>query len=148
MYDHVDVSAFLAEQLSLDATTIEPDESLVDDLGVDGDDFDYLMEALAQQFSVDMSGYRWYFHHLGEPSPAVLFFRRHLSRNRIDVTPRTLLEAANAGRWLLEYPPHKGPPRRIHLSILSCGLMFLILFLFPWAIMQLIEGFLKLAHNR
>ncbi len=125
MYDHADVSAFLAEHLSLHATTIEPDESLVGDLGVDGDDFDYLMEAFTQRFSADISGYRWYFHHEAEGwSPAVLFFRRHLTRNRIDVTPRTLLEAANAGQWLIEYPPHKGPPRR------------------------LIEGFPKLARAR
>jgi hypothetical protein len=32
--------------------------------------------------------------------------------NPIAVTQKMLLEAANAGKWPLEYPVHKGPPRR------------------------------------
>jgi hypothetical protein len=94
-----------------------------------------------------MSGYRWYFHHDAEGTdPADLFFRQP-SYDRIAVTPRLLLESATAGRWLVEYPPHRAPRRGFHLSLLSCLFMILILALFPWAAMKLINLFFRFAHR-
>lgn len=112
MYTYANVYAFLAEQLRVDAAELTPDISLRDDLGVEGDDFFELEKAFSQRFGVDMSE-RWYFHHRDEGflfTPSRLFFRPPYSP--IPVTPKLLLECANAGRWILEYPPHKGPPRR------------------------------------
>jgi hypothetical protein len=107
-----------------------------------------LEQAFAQRFSVDMSAYRWYFHHHDEgwlTTPAGLFFRR--PTNRIAVTPRMLLESANAGRWLVEYPPHKGPPRTVHLVAVGFVFLILILGLFPLATMRLFTLVSKLVHH-
>ena len=120
---------------------------MLDDLGVDGDEFDELMGGFAERFGVDMSGYRWYFHHHADGAdPADLFFRPQ-QYDLIAVTPRLLLESANAGRWPIEYPPHRVPRRGFHLTALSCLFLMLILMLFPWAAMRLIDLFFKLVHR-
>ena len=49
---------------------------LVEDVGLDGDDFEELIERFGEQFSVDMGGYRWYHHHGPEGcNPLWLFVR-------------------------------------------------------------------------
>lgn len=110
-----DVYAFLTEELRLRGEELAPDTDLHGDLDVDGDDFDLLAEAYAKRFGVDMSGYRWYFHH-GEELTFNLgaFFFRPLNKRvkSIPVTPKMLLEYANKGMWSLEYPPHNLPKRR------------------------------------
>jgi acyl carrier protein len=148
MYDYAELYSFLAQQLRVDAATLGPDDDLVGDLGVDGDDFFELEQAFEQRFSVDMSAYRWYFHHHDEgwlSTPAGLFFRR--PKDRIAVTPRMLLESANAGRWIVEYPPHKGPPRTLHLNAIGCALLMLIMGLFPPVLMRLLTLFSRLVHH-
>jgi Protein of unknown function (DUF1493) len=147
MYDYADVHRFLGQELGTDEAQLRPNTSVLDDLGVDGDAFDELMGAFAERFGVDMAGYRWYFHHHSEAAdPADLFFRPQ-SYDQIAVTPTLLLESANAGRWLVEYPPHRAPRRGFHLSLLSCLLMMLILWLFPWVGMKLIGLFFWLVHR-
>ena len=146
MYDYAEIYSFLAEQSGIDAATLGPDDDLVDDLGIDGDDFFNLEQAFAQRFSVDMSAYRWYLHHHQEKmTPADLFFRR--IKNRIAVTPRMLLESADAGRWMVEYPPHKGPPRTLHLNAIGCAFLLLIIGIFPLAMMRLLTLFSRLVHH-
>ena len=39
---------------------------IVNELGCNGDDFDELMVEFARRYKVDMSSYRWYFHHCEE----------------------------------------------------------------------------------
>jgi acyl carrier protein len=148
MYDYADIYSFLAQRLGVDEANFTPDDSLFDDLGVDGDDFFELEQIFARRFAVDMSDYRWYFHHNSEgwlTSPAILFFQR--PKNRIAVTPRLLLECANAGKWLVEYPSDKGQPRSFHLAAVSFVLLILFLWLFPAAIMQLIKLFGRFVHS-
>jgi acyl carrier protein len=148
MYDYADIYQFLAQKLGVDEATLTPDDSLFDDLGVDGDDFFELEQAFARRFAVDMSDYRWHFHHNSEgwlTSPGVLFFQRPY--DRIAVTPRLLVESANAGKWLVEYPPHKGPLHRFHLVAVSFVLLILLLWVFPATIMQLIKLFGRLVHT-
>jgi acyl carrier protein len=148
MYSYADVQKFLGQELGTDEAQLSPDISLLDDLGVDGDQFDELMGEFAERFGVDMSGYLWYFHHGADdgPDPADLFFRPQ-SYDQITVTPRLLLESANAGRWLVEYPPHRAPQRGYHRSAISCLLLMLFLILFPWAMMKLILLFFKFVHR-
>jgi hypothetical protein len=147
MYDYAAIYAFLSEEVGVDTACLKHDTSLQDDLGVAGDDFDELVGDYAERFGVDISGYRWYFHHDAEGSgPADLFFKQP-SYERIAVTPTLLLESANAGRWMLEYPQHRGPRRRIHQSLLSCLFILVILMLFPWAVMRAIDVFSWFIHR-
>lgn len=92
----------------------------MEDLGVEGDDFFELEHAFAEHFKVDMSSYRWYFHHAEEGIAGLgaLFFPPPNQRVRhIPVTINLLLESANAGRWALTYPAHQLPARRYDLVI-------------------------------
>jgi hypothetical protein len=114
MCTYDDVYEFLIEELKVKREQLTPDVSLRDRLGVEGDDFFEFEEAYARRFSVDMSAYRWYFHH-GEEGFSIggLLFKPPYDRvDRIPVTPTLLLESANAGRWPLEYPPHELPAVR------------------------------------
>lgn len=147
MNDYADIYAFLAEELGVDTACLKPDTNLENDLGVEGDHFDELVGQFAERFGLDISGYRWYFHHDAEGvDPADLFFTQP-QYERIAVTPTLLLESANAGRWAVEYPQHRAPRRGIHRSLISCLFILLILMLFPWAVMKVIELFFKLVHQ-
>ena len=114
MYDYPEIYSFLARELGVDPSRLNPDISLLDDLGVDGDDFSEFTDAFARTFKVDMSTYRWYFHH-GEEGINLgsLFFSPPYNRvEPIPVTPKLLLESANAGMWILAYPVHELPHQR------------------------------------
>ena len=112
MYHLADIYDFLVERLGVKRSKLRPDADICDDLGCDGDDFAELMEVFATSFHVDLTGYRWDFHHGPEsglgPLVVLAVFdpRRHQSKH-IPVTPDVLLSSANAGKWLIDYP---GPP--------------------------------------
>lgn len=112
--DHI--NCFLVEQLGKTASAVRADDDLHRDHGVDGDEFSELMQQFGTRFGVDLSTYRWYFHHGEEPHWGALFqlfFRApHQRVARVPISPGTLLASANAGKWLLEYPPHSIPKRR------------------------------------
>jgi hypothetical protein len=81
-----------------------------------------------------MNSYRWYFHAKEEGgwnSLGALFFKPPYKRvTHIPVTPKLLQDAANKGRWDLQYPPHTIPKRRWDLII--NGILFLAVLL--WAL--------------
>ncbi len=93
---------------------------LLEDLGVDGDDSGELLADFADTFRVDVSGYRWE-HHFGTEGfdPVEALFRliprrwnRFLGMSRptwmrarhVPITVGDLAEAAEARRWLAQYP--------------------------------------------
>lgn len=90
------------------------DADVFGQLGIEGDDAFEFIEAFANRFSVDMSGYRWYFHHAEEGvNTGSLFFRSPDQRvERIAITPDILGEAIRTKRWPLQYPTHKVPSVR------------------------------------
>jgi hypothetical protein len=121
MYSFDDVCAFLVKRLRVDPSVVTPLTSLRHDLGVEGDDFFELEEAFADEFRVDMSEYRWYFHH-GEEGTCLnvgrLLFPAPYDRvTEIPVTPQLLLDSANAGKWVVRYPEHKLPSRRYDVLV-------------------------------
>lgn len=121
-YSLEEIYAFLISQLGIAAERkkLRPEISLHDDLHVDGEDFWELEEAFAKRFNVDMSNYRWYFHHGDEASLNFggLFFAPPNKRVKsIPVTPKVLMDSANAGKWVIEYPPHKLPDARYDMYI-------------------------------
>ncbi|WP_299703715.1 DUF1493 family protein [uncultured Pontibacter sp.] len=100
---------------------IDPDSDIFYDIGVVGDDFDEMMHEFAEKFSVNMDQYLWYFHGDEEGSMwgiGSFFFAPPYKRvNRIPVTPTLLAEAANKGKWDIQYPDHKLPKWRVDMYI-------------------------------
>ena len=102
------------------------------ELGVEGDDHGDLMQSYAERFGVTLEGYRWYFHHGEEGwNLGALFVRPPQARvPRIEIDMDLLRRSAEAGRWLVDYPPHDLPARRLDLTInraLALGLWLLLL---------------------
>jgi len=104
---------FLVQQLGVKRETLTPETSLFDDLGVDGDDFFEAGGCLCPPISTwTCPGIGWFFHH-GEEGfniDWILFKPPNRRVRRIRVTPKLLLESANAGKWALEYPAHNCRP--------------------------------------
>lgn len=136
MYTLEDIADFVASETGVNRGKIEPESRLVEDLGIEGDDFFELEQAFAKRFNVDMSGYLWYFHH-GEEGMnigALLFPPPNLRVESIPVTLTLLLDAANSGEWPLQYPAHELPRRRYDLVanlafVGVCGLTILFVIL-------------------
>lgn len=116
-----------------DSSKLEEDSDIYKDFNVNGDDFFELMEAFAEQYSVDLSNYNWFFHHESEGyllNWSAQYFKPQ--RERIPITPKLLLESANTHKWPLNYPPTPPdlPWRRTHLLNWSPMLLLIPLFLF------------------
>ncbi len=113
MYHIEDILNFLDEEAA--CSNPQPASDLVHDLGIWGDDFHGTISAFAERFSVDMSNYLWYFHTFEEGFnfPGGLVCKPPNDRvKRIPVTPKMLLDFANAGKWDMTYPPHELPRYR------------------------------------
>jgi len=81
---------------------------------------DELLNAYAERFGVDLSGYLWYFHTGKEGGPGIggLFFPPPNARvQEIPITLGMLREFAERGRWAIEYPPHEPPQSRPDLRL-------------------------------
>ena len=114
------IYSFVSEISGVRLEKMTPNSDLFADLGIDGDDFFELEAEFEKRFSVDMSAYRWYFHHGEEGGPNIggLFFSPPYRRvKRIPITPELLLASANAHRWPLEYPAHDLPSCRLDLFL-------------------------------
>lgn len=115
-----EIYSFLSEVSGIRIDRFKPDADLFDDLGIDGDDFFALEDEFARRFAVDMSTYRWYFHHGEEGGPSIgrfLFKPPYARVKRLPITPELLLASANAGRWRISYPEHHLPSHRIDFII-------------------------------
>ena len=109
-----DIYHFISDTSGVNRNKLRPNSDLRD-LGIEGDDFFEMMLEFEQKYLVDMSGYRWYFHHNEEGSPSLgrLLFKPPNSRvKRISITPEMLLESANAQHWNIQYPEHNLPAKR------------------------------------
>ncbi len=124
-----DICAFLSKEIGVKPSKLAPNTDIYEDLGVYGDDCFELEESFAKTFHVNMSSYRWYFHHGEEGwSPGGLFFKSPQNCvTRIPITPRLLLDSANNNRWMLEYPEHTIPSRRYDLTFNLLLTVFTIL---------------------
>ena len=114
MYSQEQVNIFIKEKTGVDK--LKPNDDLLNDQRVCGDDFHELIDEYAKVFKVDMTSYLWYFHadeEGGWNSIGGTFFKPPYERViHIPVTPALLLDIANKGRWDVQYPPHKLPKRR------------------------------------
>lgn len=97
-----------------EATTLQKD------IGVYGDDMDFLLSAYAERFRVDLSGYLWYFHTGEEGAFSIggaIFPPPNERVREIPITVGMLHRFAEQGRWAVEYPPHELPRHRLDLWI-------------------------------
>jgi len=90
------------------------DTDLFERLRIDGDDASEFIQQFAAKFDVDVTNFRWYFHHGEEGfNLAALFFRSPDRRvQRIPIMPDVLLEAIRTKHWPLQYPEHRLPKVR------------------------------------
>lgn len=113
------------------------DQDLLRATGMEGDAANAFFDAYAEEFSVDMADFLWFFHYDADEPP---FYRRvrpiggtGRAFGLIPITPRLLADAANEGRWPLEYPEH-----RIRVSHWPLVIMFLLLGILVLAITVLV----------
>jgi Protein of unknown function (DUF1493) len=123
-----EVAAFVCEQTSAQIPVTEQ-TTLQGDIGVVGDDLWAFIDAYAERFGVDVSGFRWYFHSPAEGSAGLggLFFPPPNARvQEIPITVHMLHRFAELGHWAVEYPPHHVPRYRpglwINLAVLAVAL--------------------------
>ncbi|WP_296595421.1 DUF1493 family protein [Phenylobacterium sp.] len=129
-----DVSDFLAPWA--EGAVLPPDDAdLFDVLGIDGDDAFEFIDAFAGRFSIDVSSYRWYFHH-GEEGfgPGGLLFRSPDRRvKRIPISVEVLSEAVRTGRWPIDYPPHSLPKVRWDIRLNQAFGLLILASVVLWA---------------
>ncbi len=108
-----ELAAFI-ERVRDQQTDFPDDADLFDGLGIDGDDAFEFMEAFSKSFSVDLTGYRWYFHHAEEGwnYGGLIFAPPNRRVKAIPITKAILLEAIRTKAWPLRYPEHRLPSRR------------------------------------
>ncbi|GGB12503.1 DUF1493 family protein [Puia dinghuensis] len=119
MYQLAEILKFVETQTGCSEDEVLESSDIVNDLGCDGDDFVDLIGKFSKDYDVDISAYRWYFHHSEEGNNiGGSIFRPPNERvKRIPVTPGMLLEFANSGKWGIQYPDHLLPTRRYDLII-------------------------------
>ena len=79
---------------------------LAEDAGMDGDDVGEFLDAYRREFGMELTGFKFY-HHFGPEgcNPFWLIVRPWWQRiERMPITVQDLVEAARAGRWLMQYP--------------------------------------------
>ena len=95
------------------------DDDMFDCVAITGDDAFVFVTEFASEFDVDMSNYRWYFHHEEEGHNfGGLFFKPPNQRvNRIPITISLLAKAIDTKIWPIDYPEHKLPRVRLDMLI-------------------------------
>lgn len=118
-YSLDDIVKFVVEKTGCSEEEVMSESDLMNDLGCSGDDFHELIDEYAKKFNVEMKSYLWYFHTNEEGNNiGGVFFKPPYERvKHIAVTPQILLQSANEGKWLIEYPVHELPKRRNDIII-------------------------------
>jgi hypothetical protein len=98
------VIAFVAAELNEKEERLRLTTRLWHDLGVDGDDADEFMQAFAERFAVDLTGFEFerHFSDDGGLNPLAYLWTkwRNPSRlKRVPITLEDLVEAAHLKRW-------------------------------------------------
>jgi len=129
--------ALIPEKVGVRPEEVMPDADIEKDLGCTGDDFFELMEAYAQHFNVDMSGFLWYFHTSEEGHNLGGLFTRSPDQRvqRIPVTLDLLVHSALNRKWSVVYPHHQIPEQRWDLRINQ----ILGLVVINWAVISLLR---------
>ncbi|MGG6265532.1 DUF1493 family protein [Leptolyngbya sp. AN03gr2] len=96
-----EVKALIAEYTGVEVTMLSLETSLVEDLGVDGDDATDLLEALSREFQVDLSDLNVSDYFNAEGFDLRMLFRSGKTRLK-SLTVKHLVNAVKAGKWSSE----------------------------------------------
>lgn len=109
---------FVSEHCDFDGA-LTADDDIFRRAGITGDDAGEFIQAFAERFGVDASGYRWYFHTEEEGSNigGALFPSPDTRVARIPVTLRVLADAISRKTWPVAYPEHEAPRSRPDLMV-------------------------------
>ena len=119
MYKLEDIINFLEKEIS-NSIDIKLNSDLENDLRITGDDVSELIYKYSIKFNVNMETYLWYFHHNEETVGglgAMIYKSPRKRVSHIPITPKILLESANAGYWKIKYPEHQIPKIRYDIVI-------------------------------
>ncbi len=140
MYTVDEIIDFLTDLAGTDK--INSDSDIFNDVGMVGDDFHEMIEKYSKKYSVDMSGYLWYFHADEEGSSSIggAFFTPPYERvKRIPVTPLMLTNFANQRKWNIQYPEHTLPKKRYDLLVNTIIVGLVLTGFIIWLINKLIS---------
>jgi hypothetical protein len=135
IYQVNDIIDFLSDYSG--CNNLNSDTDIFRDIGLDGDDFQEMMDEYSRKFNVDITSYLWYFHgnEEGGNSLGSIFFKPPYERvERILLTPKMLADFANEGVWKIDYPEHTLPKRRYDLMVNFITLCLVILCVVIWAV--------------
>ena len=114
-----EVEQWLAGYLGRQLTATDPND-ILGSLRYEGDDADELMEAFAQQFSVDMADFNPWHHYVADEPPHFRRFRSVSETGQplddLPISLTDLVEAAQVGKWMVDY---SGRELRYHNPIFS-----------------------------
>lgn len=114
-----EIIEFLKHKTGTDIVSENSD--IANDLGVDGDDYDELLQDFSEKYNVDISSCLWYFHWSEEGSwnsiGGSIFKSPDKRVEHIPVTPLMLSQFTKTGKWDIQYPEHKLPKRRYDIII-------------------------------
>jgi hypothetical protein len=131
-YSIEEIKSFIVGKTGCNYEEVKEDVDIDNDLGCTGDDFDELISEYSIRFNVNMDNFLWYFHTYEEGhsnSIGRVFFKTPYERvKHIAVTPKLLLECANAGNWTLEYQEHKLPKQRYDILVNQVIVILFIVF--------------------
>ena len=115
----LEIRQLVADEAGCKIDRVELSTRLAEDLGLDGDDFDFVDE-IAERFAIDMSEYRWYEHHgLEGCNPLWLLMPPWWAqRGKVPVRVADLVSAVEEGRWMIEYLDEPLQPRRDRAGVL------------------------------
>ncbi len=104
---------FLGHEVGVSAANINQSTRLLEDLGLDGEDYLLLIERFAEKFSVDVQAYRWFHHHGPEGfNPLWLLIPPWWDQTLyIPITVGDLVESSFSGKWSVRYPDEVVRPR-------------------------------------
>jgi hypothetical protein len=122
-----DIYDYLNSEEAIEYSKLSPESDLMEDLGLEGDDFSELIEDFSKKYDIDMDSYLWYFHHREEGwnLGALIFKPPYAQVKAIPVTPEVLLTAAKTRVWPVKYPNHKlksGRPDILFNQVLFSGI--------------------------
>ena len=130
-----EVHMIIADHTGVEIDKLNGSTSITEDLGLAGDDVGDLVDAIAKQFNIDLSDYRWYHH--SEPegcNPFWLIVRPWWAKARhIPLTVDDLVRSAREGKWSVEYPDQPLQPKHDIANWLFVCFAVVVLVFALWA---------------
>ncbi len=132
---HSDIEEFLKDFWDKDIC-LSTGSDIFKQLGISGDDGFEFIEQFSNKHEINMTNYRWFFHHdeEGFNIGGFLFKPPNKRVDRIPITPELLAEAIYTKQWPLQYPQHELPKTRLDLRfnqlIMAVSVTFLVASIF------------------